>query len=96
LLKSWRKAARRLSKTGNRDSVDGMKVELTPETEAYIEERVRSGAFASASEFVEKATRRQMQEETWFEQKVIKGLQGQITPLTREDLQSVRNIVRHH
>lgn len=71
-----------------------MKIELTAETEAYIEETVRSGAFASPSEFVESAARRQMQEEAWFEQKVLEGLQGPITPLTQDDLNSVRDIVR--
>lgn len=35
-----------------------------------------------------------MQEEAWFEQKVLEGLEGPVTPLTREDLDSVRNIVR--
>lgn len=71
-----------------------MKVELTPETEAYIEQSVQSGAFASASEFVEAAARRQMQEEAWFEQRVLEGLKGPVTPLTRDDLNEVRNIVR--
>ena len=70
-----------------------MKVELTPETETYIEESVRSGAFKSASEFVEAAAWRQMQEESWFEEKVLEGLKGQVTPLTNEDLESVRDIV---
>lgn len=71
-----------------------MKIDLTPETESYIEQRVRSGAFASASEFVEEAARRQMQEEAWFEEKVLEGLQGPATPLTQQDLDSVRDIVR--
>ena len=71
-----------------------MNVVLPPELEAYIEQSVRSGAFASASEFVEAAARRQMQEEQWFEDKVMEGLQGPITPLTRQDLDSVRGIVR--
>lgn len=71
-----------------------MKVELTPETEAYIESTVHSGAFATASEFVEAAARRQMQEESWFEQKVLAGLEGPVSPLTKDDLESVRGIVR--
>ena len=69
-----------------------MNVTLTAETEAYIEESVRSGAFASASEFVEAAARRQMQEETWFEGKVLEDLAGESSPLTREDLTKVREI----
>jgi len=71
-----------------------MNVTLSPELEAYIEQSVRDGAFASASEFVEAAARRQMQEEAWFEQKVMEGLKGPVTPLTREDLDSVRDIAR--
>jgi putative addiction module CopG family antidote len=71
-----------------------MNVTLPPELEAYIEQSVRTGAFASASEFVEAAARRQMQEEAWFEQKVLDGLQGSVTPLTRRDLDSVRDIAR--
>ena len=71
-----------------------MKITLNPETESYIEQSVRSGAFASPSEFVEAAARRQMQEEAWFEQKVIEGLAGPVTPLTPADLESVRAIAR--
>ena len=71
-----------------------MKVELTRATEAYVEASLRNGAFASASDFVEASARRQMQEEAWFEQKVSKGLEGPVTPLTAEDLESVRSIVR--
>ena len=71
-----------------------MSITLPTELESYIEESVRSGAFASASEFVAAAARRQMQEETWFEQQVLEVLEGPVTPLTHEDLDSVRNLVR--
>jgi Arc/MetJ-type ribon-helix-helix transcriptional regulator len=71
-----------------------MKIELTPETEAYIEASVRNGAFATPSEFVEAAARRQVQEEVWFEQQVLQGLEGPVTPLTGADLESVRSIAR--
>lgn len=71
-----------------------MKIELKPETEAYIEASLSSGAFATASEFVEAAVQRQKQEESWFEQKVLEGLKGPVTPLTKEDLDSVRDLVR--
>jgi Arc/MetJ-type ribon-helix-helix transcriptional regulator len=70
-----------------------VKIELSPETEAYIEGSVRAGAFASASEFIEAVARRQMQEEAWFEQKVLAGLEGMVTLLTPGDLESVRDIV---
>jgi Arc/MetJ-type ribon-helix-helix transcriptional regulator len=72
----------------------GMKIELTPETQEYIEQTIRSGAFASPSDFLENATRRQMQEESWFEEKVLEGLKGEVTPLTEKDLASVRAIAR--
>jgi putative addiction module CopG family antidote len=71
-----------------------MNIDLSPETESYIEKTVQSGAFASVSEFVEAAARRQMQEEACFQEKVLEGLEGPITPLTQEDLDSVRDIVR--
>lgn len=71
-----------------------MKIALPPETEAYIEQSVRAGAFASASEFVEAAVQRQMQEEAWFEQKVLEGLKGTVSSLTRSELDSVREIAR--
>lgn len=71
-----------------------MNIDLSPETESYIERTVQSGAFASVSEFVEAAARRQMQEEAWFQEKVLEGLEGPITPLTQEDLDSVRDIIR--
>lgn len=71
-----------------------MKVELSSETEAYIKATVHSGAFSSASEFVEAAARRQMQETAWFEEKVLAGLKGPVSPLTKKDLASVRDIVR--
>ena len=71
-----------------------LELEVTPETEAYIEQSVREGAFSSASEFVEAAARRQMQEEARFENKVLEGLAGPITPLTQQDLNSVRDLVR--
>jgi Arc/MetJ-type ribon-helix-helix transcriptional regulator len=41
-------------------------VDLSPETQAYIEEGVRNGTFATASEFIEAALQRQMLEEAWF------------------------------
>jgi Arc/MetJ-type ribon-helix-helix transcriptional regulator len=72
----------------------GMKIDLARQTEGYIEGPVHSGTFESASAFVEEATRRQMQEEAWFEEKVLEGLQGAVTPLTGSDLQSVRDIVK--
>ncbi len=73
---------------------NSMNITLPTDLENYIEQSVRNGAFGSASEFVEAAARRQMQEEAWFEQKVLEGLERPVTQLTRDDLDSVRDTVR--
>lgn len=72
-----------------------MNITLPSDLESYVEESVRSGALPMPSAFFEAAARRQMQEEAWFEQKVVEGLEGPVTPVTSEDLDSFRNIVRH-
>jgi Arc/MetJ-type ribon-helix-helix transcriptional regulator len=74
--------------------IRAVNITLPTDVEGYIEKRVRSGAFASESEFVEAAVLRQMQEEQWIEQRVIEGLAGPVTPLTRDDLATVRELVR--
>lgn len=71
-----------------------MNITLPAEVESYIEQRVRSGAFASESEFIEAAVLRQMQEERWFEERVREGLDGPVTPLTSDDLSAVRQLVQ--
>ena len=71
-----------------------MNITLPAEVAAYIGQRVRSGAFNSEHEFVEAAVLRQMQEEQWLEERVVEGLQGPVTPLTSDDLASVREIVK--
>ena len=71
-----------------------MNITLPAELESYIKQSVQSGAFSSPSEFVEATARRQMQEEAWFEEKVLEGLEGPVTPLTHADLDSVRNQFR--
>ncbi len=71
-----------------------MNVTLPAEWEKHIDQSVQEGAFASVSEFVEAAARRQMQEAAHFERRVLEGLQGSVTPLTREDLESVRNLIK--
>ena len=38
--------------------------------------------------------RRQIKDVASFESRVIEGLDGPVTPLTSEDLESVRNLVR--
>jgi putative addiction module CopG family antidote len=71
-----------------------MNITLPAELEAYIEQRVRSGAFASESDVVEVSILRQMQEEAWLEAGVVEGLAAPVTPLTQQDLTAVRDIVR--
>lgn len=71
-----------------------MEITLTPELAAYVEERVRGGGFASVSEFIHEAVRRKMEEDAWMEQKVLEAEQTELSPLTSEDLQSVRRLIR--
>jgi Arc/MetJ-type ribon-helix-helix transcriptional regulator len=71
-----------------------MNIKLPADVEGYIEKRVSSGAFASESEFVEAAVLRQVQEEQWMEERVLEGLAGPVAPLTKDDLVTVRELVR--
>ena len=71
-----------------------MNITLPAELEAYVAERVRGGAFASSDEFIEEAVRRKMEHEAWMEQKVLEAEQTEISPLTREDLDSVRRLIQ--
>jgi len=71
-----------------------MDITLPPELEAYVRERVRGGAFASAAEVIGEAVRRKMEDDQWLEQKVLEAEETALSPLTREDLQSVRRLIR--
>lgn len=71
-----------------------MEITLPSDLEAYVEGRVRGGAFASADEFIREAVRRKMEDDAWMEQKVIEAEQTDLSPLTPEDLQSVRRLIR--
>ena len=71
-----------------------MEITLPPDLEAYVNQRVRRGAFESATEVIQEALRRKMEEDAWMEQKVVEAEQSELTPLTREDLQSVRRLIR--
>lgn len=50
-----------------------MDITLPPDLEAYVEQRVRRGAFNSASELIQEAVRSKMEADTWMEQKVIEA-----------------------
>ena len=71
-----------------------MNITLPPDLEAYVEQGVRRGAFPSASELIQEAVRCKMEADTWMEQKVIEAEQTEVSALTREDLQSVRRLIR--
>ncbi len=71
-----------------------MEITLPPDLEAYVQDRVRGGAFASAGEFIMEAVRSKMENDAWLEQKVVEGEQSGLSPLTREELQSVRGLIR--
>jgi len=71
-----------------------MEITLPPDLEAYVDQRVRGGAFVSATELIEEAVRRKMEEDSWMEQKVLEAEQSELSPLTREELQSVRRLLR--
>ncbi|MGD1086361.1 MAG: hypothetical protein ABSA47_16615 [Verrucomicrobiota bacterium] len=71
-----------------------MDITLPPDLEAYVHERVRRGAFVSPAEFIQEAVRRKMENDSWMEQRVLEAEQSELSPLTREDLQSVRNLIR--
>jgi Arc/MetJ-type ribon-helix-helix transcriptional regulator len=72
---------------------DVMNISLPPDLEAYVAERVRAGAFASLDEFIAEAVRRKMEREAWGEQKVLAAEQTEISPLTLEDLDSIRRLI---
>lgn len=59
-----------------------------------MQERVRSGTFASSAEFIEEAVRRKIVTDAWMEQQVLEAEQTELSPLTQEDLDSVRRLIR--
>ena len=71
-----------------------MEITLPPDLEAYVDQRVRGGAFVSATEFIQEAVRRKMESDSWIEQRVLEAELTELSPLTREDLQSVRGLIR--
>ncbi len=68
-----------------------MDITLPPDLESYVDQSVRRGAFTSANELIQEALRRKMEEDAWMEQKVLEAEESDLTPLTREDLKSVRD-----
>jgi putative addiction module CopG family antidote len=71
-----------------------MEIMLPPDLESYVDRSVRRGAFSSASEFIQEAVRRKMEEDAWMEEKVLEAEESELSPLTRDDLNSVRDLIR--
>jgi putative addiction module CopG family antidote len=83
-----------IAELGEFDYSSAMEITLPPDLKAYVEQRVQGGGFTSANELITEALRRKMEEDAWMEQKVLEAEQGELTPLTREDLQSMRRLIR--
>jgi putative addiction module CopG family antidote len=71
-----------------------MSISLTPELEAYVQQRANAGGFNSPDEVVREAVRRMMMNER-HEADVVEGLRGKQSPLTRAELDDVRKLARH-
>jgi putative addiction module CopG family antidote len=66
-----------------------MNITLPAEFEDFVERRAREGAFGSPSAVLCEALRRWMEEDVQ-EAAVLEGEQSPLTPLTADDLSSVR------
>jgi len=71
-----------------------MDVSLPSDLTDYVQAQVRGGAFASPSEVIQEAVRRKMEDDGWAEHKVLEAEESELSPLTSEDLLSVRNLIR--
>jgi Arc/MetJ-type ribon-helix-helix transcriptional regulator len=69
-----------------------MSISLTPELEAYVQQRATADGFSSPEEFVREALRQMMAEESRHETAVLDGLRGERAPLTRDELDEVRKL----
>lgn len=74
-------------------------ISLPDEMKAFVENRMAQEGYASASEYlralIRQAQQRQAKQE--LEAKLLEGLEGPATPMTREDWDSIRQEVhRRH
>jgi len=69
-----------------------MSIILTPELDAFVQQRANAGGFNSPDEFVREALRRMMAEEQRHEAAVVDGLRAERAPLTRAELNDVRKL----
>jgi putative addiction module CopG family antidote len=71
-----------------------MEITLATDLEDYVKRRVREGVFGSPSEVIAEALRRKREEDEELEQLVIEADRTELSPLTQEDLQSVRDLIQ--
>ena len=59
-----------------------------------VARRARAAGFSTPDEFVSDSMERILAEDAQHEVAVLEGLRSEISPLTREDLDSIRSIAR--
>jgi putative addiction module CopG family antidote len=69
-----------------------MSISLTPELEAYVQQRANADGFSSPDEFVREALRRMMDEERRHEAAVLEGLRAERAALKRDELDEIRKL----
>jgi len=71
-----------------------MTVTLPPRMDEAVTRRARAAGFNTPDEFVSDSMERILAEDARHEAAVLEGLRSEVTPLTPEDLDSVRSIAR--
>ena len=71
-----------------------MTVTLPPRMDEVVARRARVAGFSTPDEFVRDSMERILAEDARHEAAVLEGLRGEVSQLTREDLDSVRSIAR--
>lgn len=71
-----------------------MTITLPPRMDELVARRARAAGFSTPDEFVSDSMERILAEDARHEAAVLEGLHSEVSPLTREDLDSVRGIAR--
>ena len=71
-----------------------MTITLPPRMDEVVSRRARAAGFSTPDEFVSDSMERILAEEARHEAAVLGGVRSEVSPLTREDLDSVRSIAR--
>lgn len=71
-----------------------MTITLPPRMDEVVARRARAAGFSTPDEFVSDSMERILAEDARHEAAVLEGLHSEVSPLTREDLDSVRGIAR--